>query len=467
MELERSISWNFRKGITHKSGWLTKAGEYFISAPRKRYFVLDLRTYKLNYFEAMDCVNLIGTIDMKNATRAECTTELSFEVALPHRTYTLTADTKEELAEWLYTLQNLISVNLDVHETEAIYPTGYILYQRIAIAINDFLLEISQVTTQDFIRWVNHGVSVFLNIENSMYMKSMTPTKNDAVALMWLIYAKIAAYGELFQSGLIRIDDPDNKLFNFFLAVPDCYSRVSTHFPERFEEFNVNGGQFGFDIPAVEPQLNPNIATYVLPAKKFAVLFFKLNDGSLCIKLEAHGCPPVWKTKHMNTTDISTYMGHISDFVYTRVAHAGMLHRKEHVTEEYKEWFRDILLHCHERIDEKSFEDDYRHGCVFGISAMIHIIQHLIDGPSRKINQISESIAIFQSAVVVPESKHYSGILSGETLVKYEKLIALTLTDFSRGYKGDRKGHEVCLPYPSNWDELKEYLSLPMGFTLV
>lgn len=59
---------------------------------------------------------------------------------------------------------------------------------------------------------------------------------------------------------------------------------------------------------------------------------------------------------------------------------------------------------------------------------LIDIIQHLIDGPSRKINQISESIAIFQSAVVVPESKHYSGILSGETLVKYEKLIALTLT---------------------------------------
>lgn len=59
-------------------------------------------------------------------------------------------------------------------------------------------------------------------------MKSMTPTKNDAVALMWLIYAKIAAYGELFQSGLIRIDDPDNKLFNFFLAVPDCYSRYAS-----------------------------------------------------------------------------------------------------------------------------------------------------------------------------------------------------------------------------------------------
>jgi hypothetical protein len=62
------------------------------------------------------------------------------------------------------------------------------------------------------------------------------------------------------------------------------------------------------------------------------------------------------------------------------------------------------------------------------LNLLLGVIQHIIDGPSRKINQLSESIAIFQSAVVVPESKHYSGHIAGDALVSYEKLIALTLT---------------------------------------
>lgn len=52
-------------------------------------------------------------------------------------------------------------------------------------------------------------------------------TPKDVVALTWFILAKVAAFDELYTSGVIRIDDPDARIFNFIDACDGVYERYS------------------------------------------------------------------------------------------------------------------------------------------------------------------------------------------------------------------------------------------------
>jgi hypothetical protein len=126
------------------------------------------------------------------------------------------------------------------------------------------------------------------------------------VALTWFFLAKVAAFDELFTSGVIRIDDPDAIIFNFLDACEGVYERYSpfpsrslafalcscpfliifspsdhvcrrsTHYPERLDEtFLLNpGAQRGLDIRKDEPLLR-------LPANKHTLLFFRYPSTCL------------------------------------------------------------------------------------------------------------------------------------------------------------------------------------------
>eukprot|EP01127_Copromyxa_protea_P018653 TRINITY_DN5918_c0_g1_i8.p1 TRINITY_DN5918_c0_g1~~TRINITY_DN5918_c0_g1_i8.p1 ORF type:complete len:292 (-),score=57.70 TRINITY_DN5918_c0_g1_i8:90-965(-) len=79
-------------------------------------------------------------------------------------------------------------------------------------------------------------LSNVLVLQSATLHDGVISTPKDIVALTWFFLAKVAAVDELFTSGVIRIDDPDAKFFNFLDACEGVYERRSTHYPERLDE---------------------------------------------------------------------------------------------------------------------------------------------------------------------------------------------------------------------------------------
>lgn len=105
-----------------------------------------------------------------------------------------------------------------------------------------------------------------------------------------------------------------------------------------------------------------------------------------------------------------------------------------------------------------------------------------MDGPGEA-NTFGESILLFKSALVLPKQKgmhlplicliskctrnlipsnnlEYSFETLGPNLENYQSLYSQILLDKQRGYLGERKGCEVCLPSLENWNELQNIVKL-------
>lgn len=119
------------------------------------------------------------------------------------------------------------------------------------------------------------------------------------------------------------------------------------------------------------------------------------------------------------------------------------MYRKEHVPESYKSIYKAILSDILKN-NPKELSKWFDHGCLFGISVMISmshffiffcsfissflahyidVIQNIIDGP-MEANKFGDSMAFFQSALVLPKQKGTSVVsyLLKKVCLKYEKI---------------------------------------------
>lgn len=145
-------------------------------------------------------------------------------------------------------------------------------------------------------------------------------TGDNAVALMWYLMNKCAENDNLYTEGAMVIHPNDNlsgKRIELFLRACgddenyiknigyNAYTRISTHMHGRFED-----EQWGLDL------LNMG-----LPAQKHTILFGTLDDGTLYIKMEKHGCPPVFKQvpgSEKQKKMLPQFVGHTQDYAATR-----------------------------------------------------------------------------------------------------------------------------------------------------
>jgi len=409
---------------------LTKIGEYYLSSNRRRFFVLDLKQHLLNYYEDETLVNFVGKIDLKKLLSVNKIDGYYFELVFHSRTYLMQAESEFEVDRWVTNLTNLYELYSDVGELELSHPIGFSLYQSKAEYISHYLTDECGVSKPNFVKMVQQGYELFLKFPIPI---NFNMTQNDLVSFIWFLYAHVASYNELFTSGLIRVDDFDEFIFNFFRSYHKCYQRRSSHFPEKMD---LIGCQYGIDVDVLND-------SFLLPCKKHAILFFKLGDGTTAIKLEKAGCPPIWETEHMTKNDVINYMSHAVEYVNTRVEkHVGVF-RKEHIPKIYLERFKDILLYLLGS-DHEHFNYYYTQGALFGISTMISIVQTIVSGPS----QTNLDISCFRSAIFISPKKEITYDIIGKSYQSYEFINEILLLDKSRGYCGERKGMEVCLPYP-------------------
>jgi len=316
--------------------------------------------------------------------------------------------------------------------------------------------------------------------------------------LLWLFHYKAAQQHQLFTSGVIRIDDPEGRIFNFINNCPGTYTRLSTHFAERLSEtIALHGGQRGLDFK--------NMTT--LPVKKAALLFFRLGDGTLILKLEHAGCPPFWKTDFMTIENTIEYGRHSRDYMKTRVIHnKGMpIRRTEKVPEDAINIFTEALwiLFPPENFKvqgEYSVTNIHReqlqnYGITHGISAMIDILSGELS-PSEVLFKESTGVGSFiisNNNMNLMENTHLgnnnndsmenshlktneSEMMVSNSCIWVEsedrsqnfkmtesylrKLMERVEPDRERGYKGERKGSEVCVAIDWDRDSLNENFSI-------
>lgn len=251
--------------------------------------------------------------------------------------------------------------------------------------------------------------------------------------LMWLLMAKTAASNELYTSGSIRLSDQNNKVETF---IHQCggdavYMRSSTH----MKEYRLHG----------EKQRGLDLRGMGMPANKRTLLFDKLPDGTLFLKMEEKGVPPFWKKGFREFSNFAEYLGHCGTFLLTRVKKGGIgikQARKEHVPKDAKRDFEKILqdLGTSIRTDDEAAKSETKKGKAFGLSKMDKILK-----------KKEESI---QSSISSGEPANSESPDETEKLLEYQSQIAKFRQDYmqsllqaeSRGYIGKVKGNEVLLP---------------------
>jgi hypothetical protein len=153
-------------------------------------------------------------------------------------------------------------------------------------------------------------------------------------------------------NGSFVMKDPGNRIYQFMAQAPTSTSRMSTHFAERTsttEQHKIVGL-----IPSGKPsQRGIEDFRGRLPGMGGTVLFDKLQNEELFVKLESGGCPPYFggREKHEGLgTQISRFLpslarnvGHALSFLNSRGSgsHAtGSVLRQEHV---YKGMLKDTV----------------------------------------------------------------------------------------------------------------------------
>lgn len=121
---------------------------------------------------------------------------------------------------------------------------------------------------EDILREILHGEPV-------------EPTLDNVVAFQWALFARATHKEQGFVSGVISLEDPDRKVFNFLNSYEKKYKRsTSSHFKEAQIPKMKN---MGIDIPGVKFAEGP------LPAGKRHILFGALEGEKTFIKWEDYG----------------------------------------------------------------------------------------------------------------------------------------------------------------------------------
>lgn len=188
------------------------------------------------------------------------------------------------------------------------------------------------VTSREMKDYIQEGNKLMQQLAELPADGKMPPALTNpksVVAVMWALTNQTAEKGQLYISGAMRVDtgspEKAKQIEKFFIACGQgsqpntSYARISTHMKE-----NLAKGQFqwGIDIPDV------------LPAGKRSVLFAPQPDGTLFVKMEAHGCPPFWEKGFRTFDNFKEFVGHATDFINTRGDKT-----KSHVYDKRKEHF--------------------------------------------------------------------------------------------------------------------------------
>ncbi|MDP1879622.1 MAG: hypothetical protein Q8K60_01620 [Parachlamydiaceae bacterium] len=357
--------------------------------------------------------------------------------------------------------------------------------------LNDFCKLCPGMTNESMMNLIEKGKKIesqLILIKNSPFYKNKTPKEKaeylrnyldmnatggltlakpeNAVALIWCLIDKAADQdGPILTNGSMRHEE--GEIIRDFLK--ECgrgdpannkphlgYYRISSHFKELLgitKKFKADDPQMGLDLR------NMN-----LPAGKHTVLFGLLPDGSVFIKLEERGCPPMVSWDNLKENIMHGYR-----YIRSRKSVAALvslfskdegkkIKRKEHVPTEVKKEFQktmQVLFPAHKlsffnRLLHKGINHQgyqlYKEGKKFGISRMNEIMVDLqntgqlfirgnvISMRDSKISKINESEVdkprfISEKIKTVFEPKHA----------------------IPQGYTGDVKGDEVLL----TWNEQK------------
>lgn len=249
--------------------------------------------------------------------------------------------------------------------------------------------------------------------------KSDREKMKDVQKLVWFMTYMAATQGEEHLSGILRIDDPNGKLYKF-LNSGKAYDRISTHY-EIYQKSGV--GQRGFDL---DKDLK-------LPAGKHTVLFSNLPDGTTIVKLEEYGCPPFWKKNFRTKKNFNEFLGHAMNFSksLTNQEHSFKVDlpaRRENIDKSEVLAFKDAMKSLRELDKYKllsQLEEKESVGEEYGTSTMLLALKEEI----KTLEDAGVSESDLASA---------KGVLEG-----LSKKVA---EDRARGYEGGRQGNEVCLP---------------------
>lgn len=222
--------------------------------------------------------------------------------------------------------------------------------------------------------------------------------------------------------------------------------------------YGTNKYQYGFDLP--------NIG---LPANKRTILFAMEPDGSLYIKMEAHGLG-----------SFREFVGHTFNFIETRKASNGIQikdrkysHCKEHVPKNIKKEFKktisvifppgkpsffERIRRCFGRKPKiklgSEAEKLYERGALFGISEMERILNKEI-GNARKKNinfDLEKDEQVFdlengEKIFDLEEEEKIFDLEKNAQIITMRNLLGDQIRAArKRGYGGDVKGNEATLP---------------------
>eukprot|EP01125_Pyxidicula_operculata_P020907 TRINITY_DN7864_c0_g1_i2.p1 TRINITY_DN7864_c0_g1~~TRINITY_DN7864_c0_g1_i2.p1 ORF type:complete len:468 (-),score=51.85 TRINITY_DN7864_c0_g1_i2:391-1794(-) len=343
-----------------------------------------------------------------------------FHLETPYRKYSFQCPSKDEYLQWIDALKTLIQRNQGLEDSEHDYASQMMKSIQNDSLTNFCLCYCSPVSIKEMKRFISIGIDIMHQI---LVCKDLPESKpEDIVGLIWLFTAKIAQISdgkELFTSGCLRIDDVDGKIFNYINSCKNSYPRISTHYPERLSEtFYLNGSQRGLDLRNLK-----------LPSQKHSVLYFRLGDGTTAIKIEEAGFPPIidnnfvsWEnlletaihTKNYLRTRLPQKQSHIKK-VWSKADNAfiefKVSGRREKVPDALKQKFKKVLDLLYEDFQDGDTENIklelYNYGIIYGLSAMITIIESIIH-PTTAVRMVF-SIGDTNSSPPVKLDKTLSG----------------------------------------------------------
>ncbi|MCE2982960.1 MAG: hypothetical protein LW832_05280 [Parachlamydia sp.] len=246
--------------------------------------------------------------------------------------------------------------------------------------------------------------------------------------LMWALTKKCDDQKMLYTSGAMRLQTKpqlDPAVLENFLKSCGAYGRVSTHMSGK--------NQWGIDCPS-------------LPAEKRTVLFQKLPDGTIYLKMEEHGCPPFWKKGFRNFENFSQFIGHTLDFIRTRIYKSGKSTyplRKEHVPKKILKQYNLTVNFIFPK-EKQSFFNRLMGRKTIEQSANENLRNQFLAEGKKGISSMSRNLDKLKKHA---KNLSFEDQLQAETINIYNtgKLLDKRLSMIPHGYEGDIKGKEVPL----------------------
>eukprot|EP01124_Arcella_intermedia_P035804 TRINITY_DN9220_c0_g1_i1.p1 TRINITY_DN9220_c0_g1~~TRINITY_DN9220_c0_g1_i1.p1 ORF type:complete len:429 (+),score=159.47 TRINITY_DN9220_c0_g1_i1:191-1288(+) len=261
---------------------------------------------------------------------------------------------------------------------------------------------------------------------------------------------------------MMRIDDPERKIYNFLKSCDCVYPRFSTHMVERLKEtLEIDGSQRGLDLKGQN-----------LPAGKSTVLFFPMFDGTTMIKLEKHGCPPFWQKEFMSVENTLEFYKHSKDYIKSRVVqNPDPRHRRENLPKEWTEAFSKALHFLYPSLPmnlctfqtsskkQNPKEKLFIYGKTYGVTTMIKILlDHTNDVEKSEIlHSFLQDDPDFHLHCALNINPSASAEIWKSIEEVTQAFCKIQLEDKEKGYLGERKGNEASLPNPKYWEEYEHF----------